>query len=198
MRNKTAINNRKFPKKQKYQEQEKEGRMQKPIISFAGFSDSGKTTLMEAVIQRLTEDHGLRIFSIKHDAHEFEIDHPGKDSYRFKAAGSAGVAIFNEDTLAVVMDLKKPITLDELIAGLPEVDLYLTEGYKLGEQKKILVFRTIEDYHKLQELSLENPIAIATNLLDFHHKDLPILNLDQPREVADFILEQVIKSEASK
>ena len=101
-----------------------------PVISFvAGKSGSGKTTLLEKVIKRLKED-GIRVASIKHDVHDFDMDKPGKDTWRLAQAGSDIVAISSPGKVAIIA----------MISG---VDLIVTEGFKLGSKPKIEVHRSV-------------------------------------------------------
>lgn len=111
-----------------------------PFLSIVGFSGSGKTTLMERLISELSR-RGLRIGSIKHDAHGFEIDHPGKDSYRHKQAGAAVSMIASPFQIGMVRDVDRDHRLEELVAMLPEVDMALAEGFKRGAHPKIEIHR---------------------------------------------------------
>jgi molybdopterin-guanine dinucleotide biosynthesis protein B len=109
-------------------------------LSVVGFSGSGKTTLVEGLIRELTR-RGLRIGSIKHDAHRFEIDHPGKDSWRHKQAGAAVTMIASPHQIGMVRDVDRDHRLEELVPMLPEVDLVLAEGFKRGSHPKIEIHR---------------------------------------------------------
>ena len=111
-----------------------------PFLSVVGFSGSGKTTLVEGLIRELTR-RGLRIGSIKHDAHRFEIDHPGKDSWRHKQAGAAVTMIASPHQIGMVRDVDRDHRLEELVPMLPEVDLVLAEGFKRGSHPKIEIHR---------------------------------------------------------
>ena len=111
-----------------------------PFLSIVGFSGSGKTTLMERLISELS-GRGLRIGSIKHDAHGFEMDHPGKDSYRHKQAGAAVSMIASPSQVGMVRDVDRDHRLEELVAMLPKVDMALAEGFKRGTHPKIEIHR---------------------------------------------------------
>ena len=97
------------------------------IVCIVGKSGSGKTTLLEKLIPELT-GMGLKVGTIKHDVHGFEIDHPGKDSWRHKQAGSAITIISSPQRIGVVMDVEHDHTLDELASFFSGVDIILTEG----------------------------------------------------------------------
>nr|NIR17513.1 molybdopterin-guanine dinucleotide biosynthesis protein B [Desulfobacterales bacterium]NIW15817.1 molybdopterin-guanine dinucleotide biosynthesis protein B [Candidatus Bathyarchaeota archaeon] len=109
------------------------------IVSIVGKSGSGKTTLLEKLIPELT-GMGLKVGTIKHDVHGFEIDHPGKDSWRHKQAGSRITIISSPQRIGMVMDVDHDHTLDELASFFSGVDIILTEGYKRENKPKIEIF----------------------------------------------------------
>ncbi len=111
-----------------------------PIVSIVGKSGSGKTTLLEKLIPEL-KSRGLRVGTIKHDVHGFQIDHPGKDSWRHKEAGSVMTMISSSHKIAMVMDADHDHTLDELAPFLSGVDIILSEGYKRETKPKVEIFR---------------------------------------------------------
>jgi molybdopterin-guanine dinucleotide biosynthesis protein B len=112
-----------------------------PVISFVARSGTGKTTLLEKVVARLKRD-SLRIATIKHDAHRFEIDIPGKDSWRMAQAGADIVMIASAEKIAVIEKIEQEKELDELIAMIDKVDLILTEGFQISGKPRIEVFRS--------------------------------------------------------
>ena len=113
--------------------------MGKPlVIAVSGVKNSGKTTLIEAMLPLLAEA-GLRVAVIKHDGHCFDPDPPGTDTGRFMAAGAAGTAIFDGEKFKVVK--KQPVTEAFLIAQFPEADLILLEGFKYTPWPKLEVVR---------------------------------------------------------
>ncbi len=109
-----------------------------PVIAFAAWSGTGKTTLIEKVVAVL-KAKGLRLAVIKHDAHRFEIDREGKDSWRFTQAGADVVLLSSPEKTALVA--QRAHTLRELIASVRDVDLILVEGYKNEDLPQIGVSR---------------------------------------------------------
>lgn len=113
--------------------------MQKiPIISVVAYSGTGKTTLLEKLIPAL-KARGLRICVMKHDAHEFQADKEGKDSWRMTQAG-ADVTLLANGTHSVCFE-NRPVPSEVLLERVRDVDLILTEGYKHGPWKKIALYR---------------------------------------------------------
>lgn len=156
------------------------------IIGFAGFSGSGKTTLLEKVIP-LLKARGLRIAVIKHAHHKFDIDKPGKDSFRHREAGAGEVVVvsgFRWALMHELMDEAEP-SLEELCKRLSPCDMVLVEGYKYSGIPKIEVHRSETNHpHLFQDDA--HFIALASD----RHRDikLPQLDINDARQVADFIL----------
>ncbi|PKO35521.1 MAG: molybdopterin-guanine dinucleotide biosynthesis protein B [Betaproteobacteria bacterium HGW-Betaproteobacteria-7] len=159
------------------------------IIGFAGWSGSGKTTLVERLIG-LIENRGLVVSLIKHAHHEFDIDYPGKDSYRHRHAGCREVLITSANRWAVMHELRgrAELTLDEALAQMAPCDLVLVEGFKRAPIPKIEIWRGDtgkpllfpNDPH-IVAIASDRPVATT----------LPQLDLNDPSAVADFILERL-------
>lgn len=111
-----------------------------PLVLMVGKSDSGKTTPVEKLLPELIR-LGLDIGTIKHDVHGFDIDHPGKDSFRHKAAGAKRTIISSPAKLALIQDSDHDLSLDELIPFFKGLDLIVTEGYKRENKPKVEIFR---------------------------------------------------------
>ncbi len=111
-----------------------------PIISVVGRSGVGKTTALEQIIRELKR-RGYRVGTVKHDTHGFEVDRPGKDSWRHAQAGSDAVVISGPRRMALIRRLDQEMPLDEIVRLMADVDLVLTEGYKRGDKPKIEVTR---------------------------------------------------------
>ena len=161
------------------------------VFGFAGWSGSGKTTLVEKLIPEFTA-RGLRVSVIKHAHHGFDLDKPGKDSWRHREAGAMQVLMLSNDRWVLMHELRgapEP-TLDEQLRLLEPCDLVLIEGYKAAAVPKIEIHRPS---HGKPPLWPENAhvVAVATDAdndadLDCH---LPRLPLNEPAAVADFILD---------
>lgn len=111
-----------------------------PVVCVVGFSNAGKTTVTVGLVSALTR-RGLRVATIKHDVHGFEMDRPGKDSWRHKQAGAAATIITSPRQVGMVMDVERDRHLLELLPLLPEVDIVLAEGFKHSNLPKIEIFR---------------------------------------------------------
>ncbi len=112
------------------------------VIGFAGWSGAGKTTLLRRLIPVLT-GKGLRVSTLKHAHHGFDIDQPGKDSWEHREAGATEVLIGSANRWALMHELRGAPEPDlrELLARLSPVDLVLIEGFKRGPHRKIEVHR---------------------------------------------------------
>ena len=159
------------------------------IIGIAGYSGSGKTTLIEKVIPVLVRE-GLRVSLIKHAHHEFDVDQPGKDSYRHRHAGCSEVLVSSSKRWALMHELRgagEPNLQDQL-KHLSPCDIVIVEGYKAEPIPKVEVHRK-ESPTPLLHPEDPNVVAVATNeRLD---TALPQLDLDDPEAVAHFIIQHL-------
>jgi molybdopterin-guanine dinucleotide biosynthesis protein B len=117
------------------------GRFMKIFSFVAAASNSGKTTLIEKVVPLLRE-RGLRVAVIKHASKGFELDRPGKDSWRFREAGADAVLLAGPGRTALLRNAEGEPKLDELLGMLPDVDIVLVEGFKRDAVNRIEVFRS--------------------------------------------------------
>lgn len=158
----------------------------KPIVSFVGYSNSGKTTFLVKVIKELKQ-RGYRIGVIKHDGHDFAIDHVGTDTWKHGQAGADVVCIASNHKIAVVQKTVRPATLDEIIPLIDNVDLILTEGFK-GEQKL-----QIEVNRQGAEClgKKDNTIAVVADTIIYD--GIPHFGLEDAEGVAD-LLENIVNS----
>jgi len=166
-----------------------------PIISIVGKSDSGKTTLIEKLVPELTH-RGHRIATVKHDTHGFEVDREGKDSWRHKQAGAHTVVISSPNKVALIRDVEKDFTLEEIREKLiQDVDLVLSEGYKKDVQPKIEIFR--KEKHKELLCSKEDHlVAVVTN--QSFKIDVPCFDLDDMVGLSDFIEKRFLSSKVEE
>ncbi len=155
-----------------------------PVLSFTARSGTGKTTYLEKLIPLLKQEH-LRLAVVKHDAHGFTIDQPGKDSFRLTEAGADHMILTSGDrTAAILSHSKMNPSLETILSHIEGVDLILTEGYKLGNQKKIQLLR--RGFSMTPVGSPENTIAYVT---DFpFESELPVFDLNRPEELVPFLL----------
>jgi molybdopterin-guanine dinucleotide biosynthesis protein B len=166
-----------------------------PIISIVGKSDSGKTTLIEKLVPELTR-RGYRIATVKHDVHGFEVDREGKDSWRHKQAGAHTVVISSPDKVALIRDVEKDLTLDEIRDKLiQDVDLILSEGYKKDVQPKIEIFRK-EKHKELLCAKEDHLVAIASNKK--FDVGVPCFGLEDMKGLADFVEKEFLRSKRSE
>jgi len=152
-----------------------------PIFSFVAFSGTGKTTLLEKLVAELKK-RGQRVAVIKHDAHEFDIDHEGKDSWRFTKAGADVTAVIS-DSKAAIME-NRHVTLETLLGRITDVDIILTEGFKSGDWPKIAICR--EATGKPLPIPGDECFAIVTDMPGYANK--PCFGLDDISGLADFIM----------
>ena len=163
-----------------------------PIISIVGKSDSGKTTLMEKLLPELVR-RGYRIATVKHDVHGFEVDREGKDSWRHKKAGAHTVIISSPQKVALIRDVEKDFTLEELrMKFIQDVGLILSEGYKKDVQPKIEVFRK-EKHKELLCTKEDNLVAIVSDKT--FQVGVPCFGLDDIKGLGDFIEAKFLKSQ---
>jgi molybdopterin-guanine dinucleotide biosynthesis protein B len=162
---------------------------QVPILGFVAASGTGKTTLLTQLIP-LLKAKGFRIGLIKHSHHAFEIDYPGKDSFRLRAAGATTVMLVSAYSRAVITEFTSPeeLELDQQLAYLPQsdLDLILVEGFKTARFPKI----------ELHRLALTPPllykddwdiIAVASDGEISLTRDITRLDLNNPLMIADYI-----------
>jgi len=160
-----------------------------PAVSFIARSGTGKTTLLTALISEL-KNRGYRVGAIKHDAHRFEIDHPGKDSHRFTSAGADSMLISSANKLAFVKQHTQSSAIEELIDEyFPDVDLVLVEGFKQSGLPKIELFRGSHNKDLICRGEKQDSALLAVATDTALRLDVPLLDLNNPSMVCDFLLE---------
>jgi molybdopterin-guanine dinucleotide biosynthesis adapter protein len=157
------------------------------VISFAGWSGSGKTTLLTRLIPLLI-GRGLRVSTIKHAHHAFDVDKPGKDSFRHRQAGATEVMVGSATRWALMHELRDDPEpgLSELLGRMSPVDLVLVEGFKHGALRKIEVYRG-----ELGKPLLfpSDPAIVAIAADPILAAPIPVVPLDDVGQIAALVLE---------
>jgi molybdopterin-guanine dinucleotide biosynthesis protein B len=155
-------------------------------IGFAGWSGSGKTTLIEKLIPLLTK-RGLRVSLIKHAHHTFDVDQPGKDSYRHRHAGASEVLVTSSRRWVLMHELRgeQEPKFEDQLKHLSPCDLLIVEGFKYAPIPKLEVWRA-ETGEPLLHPSDPHFVAVATDAkID---SKLPVLDLNDVNAIASFVV----------
>jgi molybdopterin-guanine dinucleotide biosynthesis protein MobB len=161
-----------------------------PAVSFiAARSGAGKTTLITSLIAEL-KHRGYAVGAVKHGPPNFEIDRPGKDSYRFTEAGADNILVCSDNKLAFVKQYRQPPPLAELLANyFPDVDIILVEGFKQADLPRIEVYRGEHDSRLLSRGKWHDPNLLAVATDRELVIDVPQLDLNRPHIIVDFLLQ---------
>lgn len=156
------------------------------VFGIAGYSGSGKTTLLEKLIPVLTT-RGLKVSVIKHAHHGFDIDRPGKDSYRHREAGASEVLLACNDRWALMHERRTEAetTLSELLGRLSPCDLVLIDGFKQEPVPKLEVYRPENGKPPLFP-ERNDIVAVASDAA--LETALPVLPLNDMNAIADFVM----------
>ena len=161
------------------------------VIGFAGWSGAGKTTLLCRLLPLLVA-RGLRVSTVKHAHHRFDVDQPGKDFWEHRHAGATEVLVASAARWALMHELRgaNEPDLPALLARMSEVDLVLVEGFKRDSHPKIEVFRAANGKPPLHP---EDPsiVAIASDM-PFPEARLSVLDLDDAAGIADAVLREAV------
>ena len=155
------------------------------IFGLAGWSGSGKTTLLTGIIPELTA-RGFAVSTLKHAHHAFDIDRPGKDSWRHRQAGAREVMVASSRRWALMHELRDSpeLSFEELVARMAPVDLLLVEGFKHHRHSKIEVHRPSLGKELLYP---GDPSIVAVATDEPFAAQVPLLPLGDPAAVAAFI-----------
>jgi len=162
-----------------------------PVISFVGRHNSGKTSVLEKVVQVLSEG-GFRVGIIKHSSEQFDIDVPEKDTFRLAKAGAKALTISSASRFAYYRDVEREMSLTELVALLgDELDIIITEGYKREDRPKIEVAR--------REISTElikpsNLTALVTDFPVDKEIGVPVFGFHEIEEISRFIVDNFLQN----
>ena len=159
-----------------------------PVISFVGKSGSGKTTFLEKLIAELAA-RGLSVCAVKHSPHGFSLEEPGKDSERFRKAGSARTILHGKNQVVVFAEVPEDLDLGGLTERFAKsADIVVAEGYKSGPGPKVEVSRA-ECSTELVCAGSEDLIAVvADHPVDV---DVPVFKMDDVSALADFLMERL-------
>ena len=167
--------------------------MTPPVVSFIARPNHGKTTVIEKVIPALIS-RGYKIGTIKHHVHHFEMDKPGKDTWRHKQAGAHTVALSSPTSLGIIKDVTGDSSIEDLASHyFSDMDLVLTEGYKTGPMPKIEVFRKEISPSPLDNRDDTWAAFVTDTLLD---SDLPQFSGQDITGLASFLIDAFISSSA--
>lgn len=154
-----------------------------------GWKNAGKTGLMERLVTEIT-GRGFSVSTVKHAHHSFDVDHPGKDSFRHREAGASQVLLASRNRIALMHELRdapEP-SLEELLVQLAPVDLVLIEGYKRDGHPKVEAHRAVTgnpliapDDPTIRAIASDTPLSL----------ERPVFDLDDTVSIADFILAEV-------
>ncbi len=162
-----------------------------PAVSFIARSNTGKTTLLEKLITIL-KGRGYKVGVFKHDAHKFEIDHPGKDSHRLTLAGAETMLISSANKLAMVKQQPTPPVEQLLEKYFSDVDLVLVEGFKRSSLPKIELYRAgHSDSQMICRGENHDPSLLAVATDTELQLDVPQLDLNDPFQIADFLVAEM-------
>ncbi len=156
-----------------------------PVLAFAAYSGTGKTTLIEKLVVSL-KAKGLRLAVVKHDGHQFDIDHEGKDSWRYNRAGADITIISSEEKTACIE--QRSLSLEQVLAKVHDVDLILVEGYKKEPLTQIGIRREAAGKDFPEEL--KRYIAIVTDMENLE-TDIPKFALEDIENITEFIMKNM-------
>jgi molybdopterin-guanine dinucleotide biosynthesis protein B len=166
--------------------------MTPPIFGVVGWKNSGKTTLMANLIREFT-GRGFAVSVIKHAHEKFEIDHPGRDSFKMREAGARQVMLSSPRRFALTRELgdAPEMTFEDLLPYAGPCDLILVEGYKREAFPKIEIRREGAARRKLLSAEFPGVVAIASDRPQDERESLPTFPIDDTERIVDFIIELV-------
>lgn len=169
-----------------------------PVVAIIGASGVGKTTLLERLIPELRR-RGYQVGTLKHDAHDFEIDHPGKDSFRHFHAGASSSGIVSKRKLAVVKRLNRPTDPPDIIETFyGDVDIVLGEGFKRSNVPKIEVARRAIGRRLICRARRDRLVAIVADFVPTSRPGIPVFAPKDTKQIADFLESNFMKKRCGR
>lgn len=153
-----------------------------PIVTVVGKSNAGKTTFLEKLIKVL-KNRNIKVGTIKHDVHGFDIDKPGKDTWRHAQAGADAVIISSSSKVAVIKKMEHEMSLDQAAEFISDMDIILTEGYKRSAKPKIEIYRKA---HSTELLCNPDELIAVVSDADWN-LSVPVFDLDDAIGVANLL-----------
>jgi len=150
-----------------------------PIVAVVGKSNAGKTTYLEKLIKEL-KNRNIKVGTIKHDVHGFDIDKPGKDTWRHAQAGADAVIISSPSKVAVIKQVEHEMSLDQVAEYISDMDIILTEGFKRSAKPKIEINRMA---HSTELLCTPDELIALVSDAEWN-LGVPVFDLDDAAGVA--------------
>jgi len=150
-----------------------------PIVAVVGKSNAGKTTYLEKLIKEL-KNRNIKVGTIKHDVHGFDIDTPGKDTWRHAQAGADAVIISSPSKVAVIKQVEHEMSLDQVAEYISDMDIILTEGFKRSAKPKIEINRMA---HSTELLCTPDELIALVSDAEWN-LGVPVFDLDDAAGVA--------------
>lgn len=162
-----------------------------PVVSIVGKGDSGKTTFLEKLIRELSS-RGVRVATVKHHVHDYDIDVPGKDSWRHARAGAVTTMVSSPDKFSVISRVEREMTLGDLarVATDSGADILLTEGFKREATVRIEVARSARSEELIS--SPDELIALVTDIPALALQGVPAFGLEDASGIADLIVNRYL------
>ncbi|HML32004.1 molybdopterin-guanine dinucleotide biosynthesis protein B [Sporomusa sphaeroides] len=155
-----------------------------PVVSFIGYGNSGKTTFLIKVISEM-KNRGYKVAIVKHDVHGFDIDKPGKDTWRYAQAGADTVCISSPAKMALIRQVDEEMSLDAVLRHIEDVDIIFTEGFKQESKPKIEVYRKASGQEPIGKKEDLVAVVSDTPLYD----GIPCFSLEDEVSLADFVIQ---------